>query len=418
MKSRFLFSLIFCLTMIVMGGSGSCGSPVTLMPAKGVPAKGVEACQPGRAVFLVASDPGVVQWQGATANLESAIKAANEVNGEVWVAQGTYLNPNVSLRKNTLLIYGGFTGKESKCTERPKDDSAFAKTVWRGGGIRLFDDLEKVEINGFSFDKMEISSSSRQPWMMVNSILNGVDFISFDSEVDIMNCLFTNLKEIKIHGGGKITDSQFFNNEATRYLISLNQSSLEMDNVVLEGNKASSLIGGYKMVTIKNSLLRNNKVEFYLSWAYTHFINTVISGNTMVRFGEDESVLVNVTAVANQISAKSSVVLGYTIINSILWENKFEFDDRSEIYNPYNTAFVYYSNLQYLNRGLRSQHPFGDKNIDADPQFVDFENGDYRLQATSLCLGAGISNFKGFVIPDANQEGTPWPKKNPNMGAY
>ena len=94
-----------------------------------------------------------------------------------------------------------------------------------------------------------------------------------------------------------------------------------------------------------------------------------------------------------------------TITNSIIWNN-----DDVELYIDDNSSVnATYSNIQggYIGMG----------NIDTDPIFVDAANGDYHLQESSLCIGAGDSTY----ISSTDIEGNPRP--NPagsitDMGAY
>ena len=60
----------------------------------------------------------------------------------------------------------------------------------------------------------------------------------------------------------------------------------------------------------------------------------------------------------------------------------------------------------------------GEGNIDADPLFVDPDNGDYHLRDDSPCISAGIMTPD---VPDTDIEGNPRPNppgSNPDIGAY
>ena len=73
-----------------------------------------------------------------------------------------------------------------------------------------------------------------------------------------------------------------------------------------------------------------------------------------------------------------------TIANCILWANGSD-----EIYNILSSPLVIFSDVQ---GGYE-----GGGNIDADPLFVDPDNGDYRLAAGSPCIDAAANTA---VPPD------------------
>jgi len=68
---------------------------------------------------------------------------------------------------------------------------------------------------------------------------------------------------------------------------------------------------------------------------------------------------------------------------------------------------------------------WGNGNLEVDPQFVDWENGDFHLQNSSLLIGAGVNCLTiedtEYCAPDQDIEGTirPSPQgSNPDIGAY
>ena len=89
-----------------------------------------------------------------------------------------------------------------------------------------------------------------------------------------------------------------------------------------------------------------------------------------------------------------------TVLNTILWN-----DSPDEIYLSSSSITITYSDIQ---GGWG-----GEGNIDADPLFVDPENGDYHLQADSPCIDAGTPDG----APPDDLEGNPRDEA-PDMGAY
>jgi predicted outer membrane repeat protein len=82
-----------------------------------------------------------------------------------------------------------------------------------------------------------------------------------------------------------------------------------------------------------------------------------------------------------------------TVINCILWN-----DSPDEILNRSGTAFVSFSDVQ-------GGYP-GEGNIDADPLFVDPQNGDLHLSPGSPCIDAGDNTAVPKGI-DTDLDGNP-----------
>ena len=72
-----------------------------------------------------------------------------------------------------------------------------------------------------------------------------------------------------------------------------------------------------------------------------------------------------------------------SIVNSIFWDNTAGPTYGEINASSYGAVTVEYSDIQ---GGWE-----GEGNIDADPLFVDEENGDYHIQAGSPCIDAGTS---------------------------
>ena len=122
---------------------------------------------------------------------------------------------------------------------------------------------------------------------------------------------------------------------------------------------------------IGNSTLINCAfVDNYASWG------GAVSG---------DATIINSTFVGNCGPDGGGAVFGdATIINSILWGNT-----PNQIQGD---AGVAYSNVQ-------GGWP-GDGNIDADPLFVDPDNGDYRLGPGSPCIDAGDNTLAACLLSD------------------
>ncbi len=170
--------------------------------------------------------------------------------------------------------------------------------------------------------------------------------------------------------------------------------------------------------------------SYYFGWAYGY--ETIIRGNTAGQYGGGihvdywgdfrgrnillvgnsaqyggglsfinkyaEMVLASSTIVDNSAELGGGIfsagpVLRYRVINSIVYGNSSEsVFVVPEI--PDQTELVYTD----FEDGVA-----GEGNIDADPLFVDPENGDYSLQAGSPCINAGRST--GYFVPQVDIEG-------------
>jgi len=122
--------------------------------------------------------------------------------------------------------------------------------------------------------------------------------------------------------------------------------------------------------------------------------NTASQGAGMYNISGSQPVLTNCTYHANAASTGGAIVnaggaTSASLVNTILWANTPD-----QILNQSGgSASVTYSNIQggYAGTG----------NINIDPRFVDAANGDYRLDAWSLCIDSGDNNavvLAGFDV--------------------
>ncbi len=115
-----------------------------------------------------------------------------------------------------------------------------------------------------------------------------------------------------------------------------------------------------------------------------------------------------------------------TIANCILWGNMASESNQIAVGHPYysgeNVLTVNYSNVQggqddvYIKPGCVLN--WGEGNIDADPLFVDANNGDYRLRNSSPCINAGTNNPQGCLSETDLDGGPRIVNRIVDMGAY
>jgi len=179
------------------------------------------------------------------------------------------------------------------------------------------------------------------------------------SDTILTNCTFTGNSAswgggmCSAHGSPKLTNCTFGGNSAT-YGGGLSEGdSATLANCTFSGNDASRYGGGMYSDDASGSTLRN----------CTFASNSASKGNA-VACDSDEQLWPSNLAVTN----------------CIFW------DGRGGVWNNDNSEVtISYSDVQ---GGWQGQG-----NIDIDPLFVDAPNGDYHLQAYSLCINAGDPGF-------------------------
>ncbi|MHC4735386.1 MAG: choice-of-anchor Q domain-containing protein, partial [Planctomycetota bacterium] len=171
-------------------------------------------------------------------------------------------------------------------------------------------------------------------------------------------------------------------------------------NCIISGNSASSGGGMYNNITnptLTKCTFSNNTAWEYGGGMYNYennqtLTNCIFIGNSanygggMYNYRRTRSMLSNCTLAGNSApngnylacdSSEQKYPSYLQLANCILW------DGGDEIWNNDNSIItIIYSNVQ---GGWK-----GGSNIDADPLFVDADNGDYRLSAASPCIDAAI----------------------------
>ena len=131
-------------------------------------------------------------------------------------------------------------------------------------------------------------------------------------------------------------------------------------------------------------------------------INCMFIGNIAATEGggmlnwESSAMVINCTFANNSANAGGGMDNEFSnpiVTNCILWGNT-----GGEIRNHPGSPIVTYCDVQ-------GGYP-GTGNIDADPMFVDPDNGDFRLQAGSPCIDAG-NNWAIVGLTDTDLDGNP-----------
>ncbi|SPD73364.1 exported hypothetical protein [uncultured Desulfobacterium sp.] len=176
-------------------------------------------------------------------------------------------------------------------------------------------------------------------------------------------------------------------------------SSLTMTNSTITGNTATNGGGIYGdtnlSATITNCIITGNTATndgggIYANNPSTTITNCTISRNTANNQGG--GVLLNSTP-------------SFTVKNTILWGNESTvlWVDSSEIYFVGNC----FCSTTYCDINSIWGEDYSSGNIRLDPQFVDPENGDFRLQMTSPCIDAGDNSVLTSISTDFEGDDRP-----------
>jgi hypothetical protein len=349
-------------------------------------------------------------WEDASGNLQEVIEAPGAL--QVWVAKGTYW-PSKSagngtanrdkafvLRKD-VRIYGGFAGEETNLNERnvqasnqtilsgdissDDDDDAYHVVIAAG-------DLGNATLDGFTISGGRATGDRLTAGGTIT--VNGFEFarnegaglfIRESPDLVLQNLTVTN-NTASYSGGG----------------MSVWQSSPTLTNVVVDGNKAAysggidnydgSHIRMYHSVISRNEALVGGGGMHNDDSSVLTFQNVTISHNTAGAYG-------------GGVYMDSESASPFTFVNTIIWGN----DSYGE-HDPANLSYAY-----SLVQGLTASGT----NLNADPLFVDPDNGDFRLQACSPAINKGAIDTGGMNLPETDLAGYPRIQLGRiDMGAY
>ena len=158
--------------------------------------------------------------------------------------------------------------------------------------------------------------------------------------------------------------------------------------------------------TITNNTITGNSTETAVGY-----------GGGICCYSNSYPTITNNTITDNWAFQGGGIYCGYdsspTVLNTILWNNSPQ-----EIYLDIDSSCsitIDYSDVEGGEEGIGGSGTvnWGEHNIDADPLFVNPDNGDYHLQAGSPCIDAGTPDG----APPDDIEGNPRDDK-PDMGAY
>jgi len=213
-------------------------------------------------------------------------------------------------------------------------------------------------------------------------------------------------------------------------------SSPILTNVTISGNGCSYSGGGIcclsshpilNNVTITGNSASTNGGGISLHFSNPILENVTISGNRAGRSGGGVNInrsspaLTNVTIIDNYAKENGSGIYCNdnshpALINSILWNNSSE-----EVSLTSSWINIAYSNIDGGQDSIITDYAtvyWDEGNIDADPLFVDSDNGNYSLQVGSPCIDAGTAWFVWEDDMLVNLSSDEYVGSAPDMGAH
>jgi hypothetical protein len=279
-----------------------------------------------------------------------AIEAAED-GDEIIVAEGEYFEHFNLLGKAITL----------RSTD-PEDPEVVANTIVNGDGalhvvVCNTDEGPDTIINGFTVTGGEARGAGIAPYgggMLINT-----------SNPTVMNCVFTGNTATRDGGGMYAVESD----GPTVTTCVFRENTADQGGGMRSYQSHPTLIGC--------TFLENVADEGRGGYSYssdTMYVLCTFSGNKAL-FG-----------------GAMCIDEGETLSNCILWGNSAP--DGPEIWGP---AIATYCDVQ---GGYE-----GEGNIDADPQFIDPESGDYRLSPGSPCIDAGDNTAVPPAVADLDEDG-------------
>ncbi|MFZ6050997.1 right-handed parallel beta-helix repeat-containing protein [Halocola ammonii] len=324
-------------------------------------------------------------WEDAYTSLFQALNNACHYS-EVWVAEGTYLpddtpfNPNRNLSfviQPGVEVYGGFDGTETSIVARDFENN----TTTLSGAIGLPFNISDNSYHVVEFQGGSHNDTRLDGFRVIAGNANGSSnfekrgggLTATFGEGYISNCEFygnqaENGAAIYLAGNGdlKIVDCNFEQNEASDQggaIYALPVANLKpeawIDRCIFKSNTAAeggAIHTGESELTVSNSLFDENlgteKADaVYLTESSTITLTnlTIVNHNNTALFHESDIL----------------------VTNSILWNNDEHMGGAGDSDMLFCTVEGGWN---------------GTGNIDANPQFVDFNNGNYQLQGNSASI--------------------------------
>jgi hypothetical protein len=224
----------------------------------------------------------------------------------------------------------------------------------------------------------------------------------------------------------------FRDNESERGAgVMVNKSNLLITHCIIEDNRANTLGAGIAIkdgtVVLDRCLIRNNRMpqwlpgyegEFETQGGGLHSHDSTVHIRNSLFYGNYAGLYSEFTVSFDDNSMNTGTLINSTIIGDSRYMLYLAtYSDEPTIKNsiirgPGNVLIGDF--FRVANSNISGGYP-GPGNIDADPLFIDPENGDFRLQPGSPCIDSGTTvdlttdfdgNPRPIDIPEVGRDGT------------
>lgn len=379
-----------------------------------------------------------LSWETAFPTVHAAMLTASS-GDHVWVRSATYAG---DIRMATgVSMFGGFAGTEGS-NEFHLRDWKINPTVLSGGGP-VIECSDNTLLDGFIVQNgisvfpvgggifVYTATCTIQNCNIYRNRIAGIKCLN--ASVDIYNCI---VRE-NDRGGIDITDSVVSIKDCTVTLnsalegagLEVRRSSLDMrDSRIIEnraendsgtGARGGGIYSSSSRLVLDRCVIARNVAKgaivpfgggsdggaiYSLSNVDATLTNCLIEGNVALR-GNVFSIGQDSVYKLDSCTVTSNDEMDIDRANELWVSNSILFPKGEVVISGTSRRYFSYSNI----KGGVS----GEGNIDADPMFVDPENGDFRLMQGSPCIDSGTDTGLAHDL-----DGNPRPIGRYDMGAY
>jgi len=391
-------------------------------------------------------------WQNALNSIQKAIDLAGD-NTQIWISQGTYDAPVKINLKNGLYLFGGFKGDENKFEQRD-----FLKNQVVINGRRSVPHVIFISSGSYiRLDGLIIKGGIASGPSYSNRYGGGLNLLGGGETVRIVNCIFE--ENSADQDGGAI-------------YASLGASPL-LINCIIRNNAAKNNGGALAVYSnsyhgyhprIYNCLIQKNSAginggAIYFDTDQTksgllNLTNCIISRNTTnglygnIALDRNACLDMNHCTVnlnigpdhGTAVSRLGRVPSVNRIVNSIFYRNEggslfniesdFALENRKDIVwlkiknclisNNATGSLIYRNGDRRLWKTLAeiNDSPIGEQNLEADPEFIDLFQDNFRLLPNSSARNKG-SNMESFLYNfEGNKRFSDDNNSSVHIGAY